>query len=697
MKSYWEEPAGPPSWELPVYPPSGMSSLGEGTSKTRSKVVHIHDPDLAAERQKMLLPVQLDSTQDAFFRASIQLACCDPTPVVTISAGVHESSAVWSIVSGVGGRINGLASDYLPGFRQVSDNTTHFYQWIRRFPIPGSFRTAGATEDRNERVKYLDKSAVRALSWHPSQLTLAFADGLGSVIICSCDKSYPLENGVFSRTLKHEYQKNAVSVVWDSFCDFRLGVCCSEAIIVWDLNPKTVNGMQTPLMTIQHLQLGEDVFTDMLFTSNLGFIASSLHGKLREYDLFSPETEQFLSYQGITELTLSPDHVYIGYSDSNGFVGAMKEDGFDSVFHLHVGLLASALTWLPDSTGLLFAKQKSTELFSVSIRPPPTPPGMPPSLHTVNPVGKFVGGGEDEFTRGSNALVEIRSVKFDSTGQRLVILLQNRQTKATRCVLCWTKLDGEGGLTLIRITGWIVLAKNDVPILADFALKSSLRGGILSVGSRGGVISHFPVCFHTGSNISPTEQTFTSPSNFHSHSQRSLFTHILSCLAGPVYQWLTRLFSAGGSHYESGFSSDVANMSANWSARPRLPPAATRITSFVESKPHKPIPEYRQSGDILSRSLSPSPEMESSRSPSSERYSDHHMSVDRTPDPPTKVGSSSFSPLAAQLAALGMGSGRQSSHETPSTPHPLVKTTNAASNRESDVGMALPSRLKFSE
>jgi hypothetical protein len=91
----------------------------------------------------------------------------------------------------------------------------------------------------------------------------------------------------------------------------------------------------------------------------------------------------------------------------------------------------------------------------------------------------------------------------------------------------------------------------------------------------------------------------------------------------------------------AGFSSDLVNMNmSRWSAGPT---AMSRITSFVENRATTPEKKDRLDEDILSRGLSPE---ECAEHPSADRYSDHHMSVDRSPDPACKA-QTQISPLVS--------------------------------------------------
>jgi hypothetical protein len=160
----------------------------------------------------------------------------------------------------------------------------------------------------------------------------------------------------------------------------------------------------------------------------------------------------------------------------------MKEDGLDSLLHIHVAGTVSALAWLPDSTALIFSKTDSSEIFSLLIPSPPTHLALPQNHQQIVSLGKFVGNEEDDFL---GLCVEIRSLAWDKTGQRLAVLLENRKSKVTRCLLCATRLNGKGGLTLIRITGWIALPKADVPIALGFfnskGYSHEPQGGILTL------------------------------------------------------------------------------------------------------------------------------------------------------------------------------------------------------------------------
>lgn len=81
------------------------------------------------------MPVLLDSAQDAFFRASIRLTCCNPNVAKVVASPVSQDYGVWSALNVMGCRFSSLIAGYVPGLNGVCVTSASVYHWIHNLPL----------------------------------------------------------------------------------------------------------------------------------------------------------------------------------------------------------------------------------------------------------------------------------------------------------------------------------------------------------------------------------------------------------------------------------------------------------------------------------------------------------------------------------------------------------------------------------
>ncbi|GAV07137.1 hypothetical protein RvY_17013 [Ramazzottius varieornatus] len=706
MSHFQQDAASPPSFVLPEYS-DFSTAISVGMDPQRPLLVkQASAEDVGTFRQQMLIPfTPLNTIENRFFRTQINVpngikdeeeeelhspvdANGGSCPDVPISSDV-EAPVTQQVLPPFLHRF--LKLDF-PLFKKAQRLKDQFNEMVARYSRKDS---AGNTfRGFWPKLHYLETSAVRALSYHPHETTLAFADGNSNVVVTSCVASLCgslAEETPSSVPLRHAQQVDIVGLFWDYYSKRRLGVVCLRTCLVWNLEGRSSTSPQVPQLILS-MDVSSDIFTAALFTSSLTLLVSTFHGRLREYDHYGVDTERRLGYDCILDLRLSPDGKLVGYSTSNGFLGVLFEDSLDSIVHLDVGSTVSSWAFLPDSSSLVFTKRNSLELFFLAIPPLDSPLAnfyIPTVIATFTPASE-----ETEDSKTQKALWEISGLALNDAGSHLILALTDRNGSVeSRCLISIMSNDASGQHTVRKVSGWVLCGRADRPFTTDFVHQKS-GGDLLSVATKGGCIFHLLIApvttadysWHSISKVAPRQQLLSGNMVF-------LFLyHVLL----PSFRWIASFFMANTQErHLDGFSADISNMSFPTIATPYK---VSRITSFVDSKAENPLKD-RLYEDILSRGMASVGEAFQADGSLGNRQqnrdqsplSDHHMSVDRTPEVPSPhPWKNAFSPLAQQLGNLGLKSNGGNS----SPPASLLQRINSV-GKGSPKSILLSPKLVF--
>ena len=86
----------------------------------------------------MNLPFAVDSAQDAFFRASLRLTCCEPMSsdaVIAAATSAADAETENDAHSWVGKYAGRLASSYIPGYQRLTQRGSQIYGWLQALSL----------------------------------------------------------------------------------------------------------------------------------------------------------------------------------------------------------------------------------------------------------------------------------------------------------------------------------------------------------------------------------------------------------------------------------------------------------------------------------------------------------------------------------------------------------------------------------
>uniref|UniRef100_A0A671WAT6 Achalasia, adrenocortical insufficiency, alacrimia n=1 Tax=Sparus aurata TaxID=8175 RepID=A0A671WAT6_SPAAU len=368
---------------------------------------------------------------------------------------------------------------------------------------------------------------VRAFAWHPH------TDKFAVALLDDSIKIYNPKSAT-TPTLKHRLQRSVAAVQWKPLCASALAVACQNCLLVWHVDPCSLSTRPSSGCAQVLSHPGHSPVTSIAWSPSGSLLvsASPMDTAMMVWDVASESCVplQRVGGGGVSFLSWSPDGSHVLASTPSALFRVWETRMWTCERWPCVKGRCQSGCWSPDGSRLLFTVQGEMVIYALTFTDTPGVGlcGGPQAAAVVadlsettfnTPDGDIIVGGE------------IQSLAWDSTGERLAVLLKGDPHAADRPAIIAVFKTRTSPIFELLPCGFVQGERGAEPRLMQFH-PSFQHGALLTVCWSSGRITHVPFYFlsagvpHCGLSGSPSlPRPQTVPADF---ANQSLFTELMS-------------------------------------------------------------------------------------------------------------------------------------------------------------------------